>query len=271
MSTPNYKFKVAFFSIEAQSPLHPGAGGENFWIIDKLVQRDPTTNLPCIYASSLKGALREYMRDYLDTNYSTLFKIFGNDKSDVDDIDDKSSKEVYKETMELFAVAANKDKKLWNKIQVPAQFRFLQADLISIPTLKDEYVEYVITSEWLKENFKNKIALFNHEIEDNYFNAITKANETFDDKKITKFCELLDDYHLPVIARNHLEDGSSSNLWYEQVLPAKTKLAFAVLYEDNDLFKTFKEAVEAFPVQIGANASIGYGFCSIKQIKTTQK
>ena len=60
-----YNFKVAFFTITAKTPLHIGAGGENFWIVDKLIQRDASTNLPCIYASSLKGALREYMRDYL--------------------------------------------------------------------------------------------------------------------------------------------------------------------------------------------------------------
>lgn len=261
MTTPNYNFKVAFFSVAAQTPLHVGAGGENFWIIDNLVQRDPTSNLPCIYASSMKGALREYMRDYLNKDYYTLFKIFGNDKSDTDDTQNQS-------TMEQFAEEAKQDKSKWAKLQVPGEFRFLQADLVSIPTLQEGHIEYVITCEWLKVNFDNKLALFNHTIAGGEKDKVFQVNETIDN---LAFCEKVDDYHLPVIARNHLEDGTSTNLWYEQVLPAKTKLVFAVLYETEDLFQTFKKAVESNPIQIGANASVGYGFCSVKQIETQFK
>jgi CRISPR-associated protein Cmr4 len=84
-----------------------------------------------------------------------------------------------------------------------------------------------------------------------------------------EMAELVSDFRLPVIARNNLEDGRSTNLWYEQVLPRETRMAFLVLYpkDEKSRFSDFKKAIEAFPVQIGANASVGYGFCTIEEIK----
>ncbi len=80
-----------------------------------------------------------------------------------------------------------------------------------------------------------------------------------------EFAELVSDFHLPVIARNNLADGRSTNLWYEQVLPSETRFWFGVLYpvSDTELDK-FISIIQSNPVQIGANASIGYGFCKIE-------
>ena len=53
--------KTHVFIITAKTNLHVGneSGGE-FSIIDKAIQRDPLTNLPCINSSSLKGAIKEF-------------------------------------------------------------------------------------------------------------------------------------------------------------------------------------------------------------------
>ena len=52
---------IRVFKITAKTKLHVGneSGGE-FTIIDKTIQRDPLTSLPCINSSSLKGAIKEY-------------------------------------------------------------------------------------------------------------------------------------------------------------------------------------------------------------------
>lgn len=257
-----YAYKVAFFSITAKTNLHVGAGGENFWIIDNLVQRDSSTNLPCINASSLKGALREFMRDYLKSNslkdwVKILFDIFGNDRSDTDLTDEELAKEL------------DVDKEKLRKLNYPGNFRFLQADLLSIPILKEGVIIHKVTCPWLMENFMDKLSLFEHVLTPNInIESICPTHETIDN---ALFCEKTDDYNLPVIARNHLEDGSSTNLWYEQILPRETVLFFPVLYENDDLFEYFKSAVVSKPVQIGANASIGYGFCKIELISTQFK
>lgn len=268
MSTSvKYAYEVAFFSITAKSSLHVGAGGENFWIVDNLVQRDPATNLPCIYASSLKGALREYMRDYLKTNNESdwikiLFSIFGNDKDDIE-------KDLLETEMRKLAVELKKNPDDWRKLNIPGQFRFMQADLLSIPVHKEGVVINKATCKWLKDNFNGLLELFECKLKDTTkIDNVIKVDETLDD---AVFCEKVDDFHLPVIARNHLEDGTSTNLWYEQVLPRETKLFFAVLYEDKALFDIFRDAVIANPVQIGANASVGYGFCKIELIDSQFK
>jgi CRISPR-associated protein Cmr4 len=140
---------------------------------------------------------------------------------------------------------------------------------LSIPTLKEGKIKHIISSEWLKNNLKEKIELFDHQLSgETSIEDIIKAVEYVAD---AEFCEKVDDYNLPVIARNHLEDGTSTNLWYEQILPRETKLFFTVVYNDENLFKVFEEAIIAHPVQIGANASVGYGFCKIEEIHTTLK
>lgn len=74
--------------------------------------------------------------------------------------------------------------------------------------------------------------------------------------------------YLPIIARNCLDNGMSTNLWYEEVLPAQSILIFFVSYDDEDNIERFDQILCNKPVQIGANASIGYGFCNITRLET---
>ena len=47
--------------IVAKTSLHVGnENTSNYGLIDKAVQRDAVTGLPCINSSSLKGAINEY-------------------------------------------------------------------------------------------------------------------------------------------------------------------------------------------------------------------
>ena len=68
---------------------------------------------------------------------------------------------------------------------------------------------------------------------------------------------LTDDEHLPVLARNNLENGVSQNLWYEQILPRQSRFFTIVLAPtSSDYQKHFKEKIQGQPIQIGGNASI---------------
>ncbi|MBK7696404.1 MAG: hypothetical protein IPI30_19465 [Saprospiraceae bacterium] len=74
--------------------------------------------------------------------------------------------------------------------------------------------------------------------------------------------EVCDDLNLPVIARNALEDGQSQNLWYEQVLPRMSLMYFPIIWDkQRDEFNLSKGIL-----QIGGNASVGYGFTKISTI-----
>ena len=68
----------------------------------------------------------------------------------------------------------------------------------------------------------------------------------------------------------------SKNLWYEEVLPRKSKLYTLVsepTYLNNEDSKKLKNAFIRFneyltgsdTIHIGANASIGYGVCTFKE------
>ena len=83
------------------------------------------------------------------------------------------------------------------------------------------------------------------------------------------FQTLLDS--LPVIARNKLDNGKSVNLWYEEVLPRQSVLITAVSQYElldpsdrKDFEKAYKKlhgTLQNDMIQVGANASIGYGLC----------
>ena len=88
-----------------------------------------------------------------------------------------------------------------------------------------------------------------------------------EEKPFEKFKEICSDEELPVISRNNLENGQSANLWCEQVLPKHSVLVFAIMGEEkDDEFETFCKELNGAQVQIGANATIGYGFCKITEI-----
>jgi CRISPR-associated protein Cmr4 len=55
--------KSKLFFIIAETPLHPGSGGEVTGLVDLPIQRERYTNFPKIEASGLKGCIREAFRD----------------------------------------------------------------------------------------------------------------------------------------------------------------------------------------------------------------
>jgi len=85
------------------------------------------------------------------------------------------------------------------------------------------------------------------------------------------FKELCSDDYLPLIARNNLENGRSKNLWHEQVVPRESRFYFMVLKPGNQNSTTGNDKAadlefDDTPVQIGGNASIGYGFTIIREV-----
>lgn len=89
---------------------------------------------------------------------------------------------------------------------------------------------------------------------------------------------------LPVIARNALDNGKSVNLWYEEVVPRESIFYTVLCYYNNlddtkkdqrgrsdknkfDMaYKLFEEKLLKESIQIGANASIGYGITNFSKL-----
>jgi CRISPR-associated protein Cmr4 len=240
------------------------------------VQRDPADNLPCIYSSSLKGAFREYFEEGPNKIATKLLadQIFGAGLNKQSSSQNAKGTHIFHQASLLSLPARSNVKPFFNATCPDILKKLLDdSELFSVSLtqgLKNE-IQLLLTGS----NTENKIDVFspqipNLKIEDySNFNFkpanLTEVSKIFGENLILMtdedFKDLCSDYNLPVIARNNLENGQSQNLWYEQVVPRQARFYFfTVTSEQTD---NFLINVNNKIVQIGANASIGYGLCKI--------
>jgi CRISPR-associated protein Cmr4 len=233
------------FKITAKTNLHVGnESGGDFTIIDKAIQRDPLTGLPCINSSSLKGAIKEFCVH--EAKLNNVLELFG---SDID-----------------LTTGKIKDKDKTKK----GKAVFFDAKLLYLPQQDDNTLFHFETTPNIIAMMNNRVKLFdsNFKYEAETIVAdkpvVVLVDKDEEPKTADKqFEDKCSDDNLPIIARNVLENGESKNLWYEQVLPAETVLYTIIQEEGKDL----QEALDGKIVQIGANATIGYGYCKFELLK----
>ena len=218
------------FKITAKTNLHVGnESGGDFTIIDKAIQRDPLTGLPCINSSSLKGAINEFCSNAIKMSADIRKKLFGSDK-----IDRKGDSQ-------------------------KGEAIFFDAKLLFLPQQDEQTLFHYVTSDnviaMLNERGKLFNPSFNYTKPTNYKGKVVKT----ENDKLSALCS---DDNLPIIARNVLDNGESKNLWYEQVLPAETVFYTIIQENGNELANALNGQI----VQIGANATIGYGYCKFELI-----
>lgn len=214
---------TSVWMIVPQTNLHVGNESiVNFSVIDKAIQRDVTTGIPCINSSSLKGAIKEYLEN---KKFENIKELFGSTRADRNNSQKGSA-------------------------------LFFDATLLAIPEQKingDSPYKQVYDKDTVKL-FVDKAAMLGSDTTEEKILAKIEKKElkSFDD-----FKELCSDDNLPIIARNCLENGESTNLWYEQVLPSQSVLATIIQTNNAEDLDVLNGAI----VQIGANATIGYGYC----------
>jgi len=261
---------MRFYSIQALTNMHVGSGDADFGVIDKRVQRDLNTGLPTIQASSLKGALREFFAQQPEP----LMDIFGGQPGGTTEGSNQKGQQG-----------------LW---------QFLSADMLTRP-LRSNKVPYLnatsptVLSQLLHkfEQFnmpapaglealaqlqpaQNKPLVFSHALQDAVLEeydwktsyqsldqALSPALQALLGPRLVLVeCRQFRQLPLPIVARNYLENGESKNLWYEEVVPYDTRFG-AFIVTTPALEGPFNQALEQ-PVQIGANATVGYGLSKIK-------
>lgn len=224
--------------ITAKTNLH--VGNENtssYGLIDLAVQRNVTTGLPCINSSSLKGALNEFAAKDTKLESKNLIKIFGSDK-------------------------VKENGKSRNSDTQKGQYTFFDANILFLPVQSDTKLFELVTCDAVLNRFFKQIELLTGEtVSENDLQNFRYTKE-LNGADITEevFRELCSDDNLPIIARNVLENGESKNLWYEQVVPAET-VFYTIIDDKGDPTLANVIADEKAIVQIGANATIGYGYC----------
>lgn len=264
-------YKTDAYLITCLTNMHVGSGEANYGVVDNLVQRDPITEIPIIHSSSLKGAIREFFDDVWknSADKDKLNYIFGPD--------------------------TNRNPGTPNGI---GHYKFFDANLIVLPVRSNKKPFYRATTDFILKEVNEKAKALGLTFNINPFNPITIE---FGTPKVSDNSRpMLEDYqaenglvinnaitnhlgndpalfyeddfkelvkHLPVIARNQLENGESKNLFYEEVVPRESRFVFFISKpKENEtvLYETeFDTNIQAKVIQIGGNASIGYGYTKI--------
>lgn len=267
---------VKLYKITPISNLHVGSGAVNFGVVDNLIQRDALTGLPVVNASSLKGALREHFTRSTKNVKIDIGQIFGSPVKG----SNRSPGSTRFFDANLLAIPVRSDKVPFFLATCPSVIKDLiskvtlfKIDLDGLDVLLEQLTNAAPLSVFNKgqedalvEDLDGKTGL----VEDldgkkGLSQNISKLSPIFGNAPLllvsdAQFKTLCDDNHLPVIARNYLNNGKSENLFYEQVIPRSSVLYFLMI-EDK-----YKLPLDNEVIQIGANASVGYGFCLFNQL-----
>jgi len=261
--------KVSVYTIRALTNMQPGSGETTQGVVDNFVQRDPATGYPVIFGSSIKGALRAFMEARFNNN-GIVSAIFGNSGQ-------QGSYRFF--SAHLMALPLRSNKRPYYLAISPGVARQI-LDLF-------DALEYPIDSG-LKNELKNlaTVNIENPSVKEATQGLAIEDFEQFDKLTIgltnlgnllhssdivvlpdEEFNKVVSNENLPVVARNYLENGMSKNLWYEQVIPRFSVFVMPVMYPANDPhFQQFHKTLTANLLQIGGNATVGYGYARVESV-----
>jgi CRISPR-associated protein Cmr4 len=267
-----------FYKLRAITNLHPGSGDTNYGVVDNMVQRDPASDLPVIHGSSLKGAIKEHFSHDAKNNDLIVF-VFGTNERNGN---------YHFTAAQIVAIPLRANKHPYYIATSPAVIQnFLQlAEAMNFQinqNLKDALEKFVRLNqdkptvvnknnliiedfEDFKE-FKEFKEFNNNEITDEIRKFFNLQNDNLVLLPDAEFIKMTDKNNLPVIARNRLENGQSKNLWYEQVIPRESIFIMPIVIPENDNhYNDFNKGIIEKPVQLGGNASVGFGFTKFYNI-----
>lgn len=276
-------YKTKLYLITAHTNMHVGSGKQSYAIIDNLVQRDAITGLPVIHSSSLKGALREFFTQQLGKDHDLIIHAFGKEMTHDDRNNSAGEFRFFNGHLLSIPVRSNvkpffratssliytqlKETLNNSNISLSENIRGVFNRLENLNSSSCYHFDQALSGEnVILEDF-DKEAIFNDEVNTRDLKDLFGEDLVWLDP--VTLSELCDDNHLPVIARNSLENGRSTNLWYEQIVPRQTRFVTTIMYpSDSDAqFRSFEDYLTANQlIQIGANASIGYGFCKFQAV-----
>ena len=253
---------MSFFAykIDCITNLHVGSGDLNYNIVDNEVERDAVTGYPVIHASGLKGALREHFSKKKDLPFK-IVDVFGQEAGTAD-IKAGSYK-----FLDAYLLA--------RPMRVSGQLASVM--VVSEKSVND-FIRRMNTfgidrygTELLSVDFPNGVNFLSDVKGINVEAEETKPLPGSAKKVLDGLQELIgtnvavvkdfNDYDLPVVARNYLEDGISKNLWYEEVVPHDSVFYTIIISPDDG-----KELPLDDIIQIGGHASIGCGFTKFTKL-----
>lgn len=275
------QFKTHAYLIKCLTNLHAGSGDANYGVIDKLVQRDRITNYPMIHSSGIKGAIKEYFDKAVTglSDKTDFFRfVFGSTKTDKNEDMKQGEFKFFDAEMLLLPVRSNY--RPFYRVTSPEILDSLSKKFDNLEVnnnLKNEIYAISSLNADLPIIFENQQDVMLEDFQAKPYTVVPSSPIETTLLKLQKFLgsnlalandeEQMREFSakLPVIARNYLENGQSGNLWYEEVVPRESLFSLLISHPDNEsgnaFFTEFNSNIDGKIVQIGANASIGYGSC----------
>lgn len=255
------------YRVECLTNLHVGSGETTYSVVDNEVERDPVLdNVPVIHASGVKGALRQHCEG-CGMDSEIIRHIFGQESRTQAD-EQKTSPGQYK-----FFDAAFLARPL--RVSSGSQSYLLATtpEVLEAAQKLAKGVDLKIfgAAKWpLAVGAGSVMTPVQGLSVEGLKYAPLEPDETLQKLIGPKYglVESFRDHALPVIARNHLENGTSKNLWYEEIVPYKSVFTFVLLIPENDKYiTTFDEVLTGKgAVQFGGNASVGYGYTTVTKV-----
>lgn len=281
--------KNAIIGLWAETSIHAGAGSSVDGI-DLPIQREGHNNWPCVFGSSVKGALRAKAEDKLGTGNDSITYVFGPDSNS-----DKASEHagallVSDARLLLLPVRSLTSHFKW--VTCPALLQRLKRDAARLamaldfcePTAPDNGSAVTATTEavdlFLEEyRFTTNMADLTELI-----TVLNKVTGIASDDLSAQLVIISNDqfsylakYATPVTPHiaidNEKKVVKKGALWYEETLPAETAFYFALSAHKsrgNDLpakaiLKCITEGLFADSpyLQLGGNETVGMGWCKV--------
>ena len=273
--------EAKLFRMRLVTNLHMGSGEANFNFIDNQVQRDPITEYPNMHPSGIKGALREFFDGIENKDY--VREIFGSENTEKED---NKQGEVSFIEGKLLSIPVRSNKKSYfmgTTIEIIKEYvEFSKLFGKNTENLKEIEEELKKIEKKLSEK-NRKICVIGNQEEGLLIESFENDEIGFyqENDILSKVLGIKDivilkeeifkdeiSRRLPVIARNCLENGVSKNLWYEEVVPRESVFYTGIVNSQNtEKFQDFCKKLEDNLIQIGANATIGYGFTKFEEVK----
>lgn len=253
--------KLNVYKLKCITNLHVGSGDFNYGVVDNEVERDCLSGNPVIHASGIKGALR--------------------------DMAEKNNEDEEKAKIDIqYIFGCEGD----NKETKAGAYKFFDAQLLSRPLRvsgSEEISHIPVTTPEIINGFIDTLTAFGYKglpskVNVDFADCKFLSNkpgiyiESDEDKYMAKeipeetkatldkilggnyaLTNSLDEYKLPVIARNNI----GKNLWYEEYVPHGS-MFYMMIMCDGEVKLDFSA-----PVQFGGNASIGYGYTEVTKFE----
>lgn len=246
-----------FYRLECLTNLHMGNGDVNYDIIDLEVEKDSVLYEPTMNASGVKGALRDHCA-HTGMDTADINRLFGKEN--------QGTAKFFSGDLLARPIRVSQGEGAYTLATTPDLLAHTLRKLHAFGLAKDCPSELLPKEKELPlYGMKNRTAegfkgncVSNEQLKTMMYKLLGTKNW------VILTAEQLHSVDLPVQAHNVLENGKSTNLWYEQYVPHESVFAMLMLSDDTIL----QEQLEKNPVvQFGAEASTGVGYTRLVKVE----